>query len=243
MVSLGALRVTVAGPVIEATALLSHLQTFTPTDSSPGPYPLQASGPQRVEPETPRPALASTSVAASSSSARVEPEPPHTPVRGSLRLSAAPTASPAPSSTSSGPAVQDHLLASAHASLSRSSVEAAFPPCPPAWLARASALSDTENLSARGRIERAWRAGLWAREVLRGNFPTPSASQRLALASRVYVVLGGGGARPGVYRSYRDVARAIGPLSSSQAVFHGFPSDTEAEIYCRGADQPWPAEH
>ena len=63
---------------------------------------------------------------------------------------------------------------------------------------------------------------------------------RLDLPSRVYPVLGGPQARPALFRSYRDLARTFGPLGSHQAVFHGFPSETEAEIYAIAAQVPWP---
>lgn len=219
-------------------------------------YTLQASGPSsRVEPEPPLSRQASSSLPASGPLAgvepespprartqvtgignqvprlhRVEPESPHTPLR--LRAS--------PSTTPSGPAVQDHLQASAGSTPLRSEVEAHFPSCPDYLHHRARLLSGSTNISAEARIERAWRAGCWAGEVLRGNFPTPSASVRLDLPSRVYPVLGGPQARPALFRSYRDLARTFGPLGSHQAVFHGFPSETEAEIYAIAAQVPWP---
>ena len=47
---------------------------------------------------------------------------------------------------------------------------------------------------------------------------------------------------PGVYRAFRDLTRDLGPIARSSAVFHGFPSDTEGEAYCRAAGVPWPPE-
>ena len=324
VVTLGGLRVTVTGPVAEATALLAHLQAFRPSASSALPHgeaALQSPVPepqarsevpqssfvqpasQRVEPESPRlhlrasrvepesPRLQSLSVAtpqrpvpiqspalqvplqasATGSPARLQVEasfgtpshPYQTPASSQVAasqvpLQAAATGSPtrsqvevsasAPSAryqappSFQSPAVQVPLQASATASPSRSQVEAAFPACPGDLLQRASALSGAANLSARDRIERAWRAGLWAREVLQGNFATPSSSVRLSLASRVYIVLGGAGTSPGVYRAFRDLTRDLGPIARSSAVFHGFPSDTEGEAYCRAAGVPWPPE-
>ena len=249
VVNLGGLRVTVSGPVPEATALLAHLQTFQPTSASaayPAEDPVQASEPRpQVRSEASQASSAQPArlqLRASVLPQRVEPESP--------RLQSSPTGVPVsdrepsaqPSASSQSPAAQVPLQASATFAPTRSEVEAAFPACPADLLLQASALSGAANISASERIRRAWRAGLWAREVLQGNFPTPSASARLSLPSRVYVVLGGGTASPGVYRAFRDLTRALGPIAQSTAVFHGFPSDTEGVAYCRGAGLPWPPE-
>ena len=210
------------------------------------PHPEVSRLPQRVEPESPRAEV-------SRLPQRVEPESPlaevpRLPYRsgGQVQYGSAASAlaaarpEEATLPASSGPAVQDPLQASAPVSTLRSETEAAFPACPGHFLSRARALGASAAGPPESRILRAWRAGCWAREVLRGNYPTPSASVRLDIPSRVYPVLGGPGVQPAVYRAYRDVARVLGPLSSSRGVFHGFPSETEAEVYVVAAGLQWP---
>ena len=255
VVRLGNLEVTIVGPVCEASALLQHLQDFVPSaapavqEAEPGARPLAF--PSRAsellvgaEPESPQPVLPD----------RSEPESPHLhfaprplnrpqdkpPHSATASVPQGVSRAEVRASSSSGPAVQDPLLASAPPGSSRSVTEAGFPECPAYFLSRARSLGACSTGPPESRILRAWRAGCWAREVLQGNFPTPSASARLDIPSRVYPVLGGPGVQPAFYRAYRDVARALGPLSSSGAVFHGFPSETEAEVYVVAAGLQWP---
>ncbi|CAE7234094.1 RPS24B [Symbiodinium sp. KB8] len=64
-----------------------------------------------------------------------------------------------------------------------------------------------------------------------GQYATPLPSENLRLASRFYVVVGGGDAQPALYRTFREFNAAVGPLASSQSVSHGFPSELEAKVY------------
>ena len=86
---------------------------------------------------------------------------------------------------------------------------------------------------------RAWRAGHWARLVLQGQYATPLPSENLRLASRFYVVVGGGDLRPALYRGFREYNSAVGLLASSPSVSHGFPSELEARVYVDAAGLAW----
>ena len=212
----GSLQVTVQGPLSEATALLQHLQLWDPSQAS------------------------------SSSSSRQGASPLPVDQRPSASLVPQATSPPAPSASSSRgfsaavPVTQDHLPAPvATAPATRQEAELRFPPCPAAWLDRAVNLGES-NLSPVRRIERAWRAGQWARLVLLGNYASPLPSENLRLASRYYPVLGGGGAQPCLYTSFRACQAVLGPISGSSAVFHGFPSELEAKVYVDAAGLAWP---
>ena len=184
---------------------------------------LQAFRPQRaeVEPETPSPVSQ-------------RPLPP------SRTLSSPGTASSSAYSASV-PASQVPLPASGpELPRTRTDLARQFPPCPASVLRRATALQGGANISAQDRILRAWTAGLWAREVLDGHVGTPVPSERISLPSRVYCVLGGGSARPAVYRTFRDYSAALGPLHLSASVSHGFPSEAEAQTYTEAAGLSWP---
>ena len=147
-------------------------------------------------------------------------------------------------STATVPVAQDHLQGDRHratGSSTRQELAASLPPCPSVWLDRAPALSALANLSGRERICRAWRAGAWANLVLQGVIGTPAASQQLNIPSRYYVVLGGQGLQPAVFRTFKEYSACVGPLERSTAVSHAFPSELEAQVYCAGAQVQWPA--
>ena len=212
----GPLQVTVQGPLREATSLLQHLQLWDPSQASPPVSLHQSNSPPPAE-QTP---------AASSVPRAASPLVPST--SSSSGLSAA------------VPVTQDHLPASVpSASATRQEAELRFPPCPAAWLDRASSLGES-NLTPARRLERAWRAGQWARLVLAGHYASPLPSENLRLASRYYPVLGGGGAQPCLYTSFRACQAVLGPISGSSAVFHGFPSELEAKVYVDAAGLAWP---
>ena len=175
--------------------------------------------------------------------AEVEPETPSPAAQLPLPSGrAVPTPRPASASASSSvPASQVPLQAFVpELPRTRAELSRQFPQCPASILQRASSLTGAASLSATDRILRAWAAGLWARQVLHGHVGTPLPSERLSLPSRVYCVLGGGGARPAVYRTFRDYSATLGPLNQSASVSHGFPSETEAQTYTEAAGLEWP---
>ena len=77
----------------------------------------------------------------------------------------------------------------------RDSVESSFAPCPEHLLREASRLGGLPDLQ-RFRVERAWRAGLWAGATIQGRVPSPP----LDVRPRIYVILRGGiGRRPAAF--------------------------------------------
>ena len=67
-------------------------------------------------------------------------------------------------------------------------IEASFPVCPQRFLDSASSLG-RGLVDRRQRVERAWKAGNWARAVLRGRAGSPNRTPQLSLQPRIYVVL------------------------------------------------------
>ena len=45
---------------------------------------------------------------------------------------------------------------------------------------------------------------------------------------------------PCLYTSFRSCQAALGPISQSPAVLHGFPSEPEAKVYVDAAGLVWP---
>ena len=107
-------------------------------------------------------------------------------------------------------------------------------PALPGWvLDLCTSLQDC-SLTKRERAERAWESGSWARFVLEGRVGTPRPSKPIELPNKVYVVLKAPGYSCPLFcesaASYRAVVKEFqGTLS------HGFPSKTEAGIYCGAA--------
>ena len=212
--TVGQLEVTVRGPLPDATRLLQHLQLF---ESGPSPA---GSAPEHQLPVVP--------AASAVGSPGCVPSQPAANRQESL------------ASSSSAPAVQVHLQGPAPPlpTGGKRDTECLFPDCPTSWVDRASSLGSA-NLSPRSRVLRAWRAGQWARRVLQGQYATPLPSENLRLASRFYVVVGGGDLQPALYKSFRDFNAAVGPLASSPSVSHGFPSELEARVYVDAAGLAW----
>ena len=247
VVEIGGCSVAVEGPLDSALPLLEYLRAYQPGVSSGYPSGLDPN--PRTPSRSPNPLQGPASIGFS----------PQLPVRASSTRFTAPSAAasspPSPClsaplassarapSCSTGPAVQDPLpgdLPIQGDFPTRSSLEASLPACPADWLAKGTALTAAGTLSGKERVRRAWRAGAWARLVLEGSVGIPSASQPLAIPSRYYVVLGGEGHEPCLYRSYRDFSQAVGPLPGSTAVCHGFPSELEAKAYTCAAGLVWP---
>lgn len=163
--------------------------------------------------ENPLPVVPSS--AASDSSYTVVTEPP-----------VAPATTPAPKAAAAAPPAQLET---------RDQILASFAECPAALLQGHQKLSGS-RLSGIERLQRAWRAGQWARAVADKRVPTPNRSAPLEIKSRYYSVLAAPGLdTPTVYNSAGSYWAAIGELSASPSISHAFPSQTEARVYLAGA--------
>ena len=226
-----------SGPLHGVVPLLEHLQAFAgaqPSDSSGVPYaphsPLLGRGPSPSSP---------------AAATQPDPLPARTPPRFPSASSSRTLGRPEVASSSTVPVAQDPLPGDrprASSSSTRQELASNLAACPAVWLDRAPSLSATANLNGRERILRAWKAGAWARLVLQGVVGAPAASPQLNIPSRYYVVLGGPGVQPALYRSFKEYSAALGPLEQSAAVSHAFPSELEAQVYCAGALVPWPLQ-
>ena len=262
----GRLLVSVQGPPLEAAELLIYLQGFEPsalaTAATASPSrPVSASVPVTQDPLLgSRPSSSSGYPSAGSREHRVASSnlTPSTPCRGEVQPATRPplgfspsppsgslsaphspvpaAAAPASSVSSPVPVTQDPLLARGPPlPRSRVEVESTFPVCPEELICLSGS-----NLSPRARIQRAWKAGCWAREKLSGRSVAVGPSAALSLPSRVYPVVGGGSTEVVLYRSFRAYKAALGPLEGSPSVSHGFPSEAEARTYCVAAGVGWP---
>ena len=115
-----------------------------------------------------------------------------------------------------------------------------IPPLPGWVLDLCTALQDC-SLTKRERADRAWESGTWARFVLEGKISVPRPSKPIELPNKIYVVLRAPGYSCPLFcesaATYRAVVREFkGTLS------HGFPSRTEARIYCGAAGFTWPEQ-
>jgi len=117
----------------------------------------------------------------------------------------------------------------------RDQIAATFPSCPAAWLQGWQKLTGS-RLTGEERLQRAWRAGQWAKAVADGRVPTPNRSVPLDIKSRYYSVLSAPGlGSPTVFNSAGSYWSAVGELSTSPSISHAFPSQTEARVYLAGA--------
>ena len=119
----------------------------------------------------------------------------------------------------------------------RASIEASFPTCPPHLCLLGSSLSSTTSgWSPEQRVQRAWKAGNWARATKEGRVQSPNRTPTIDLGNRYYAVIRGPSIRsPRVYQSSRELFGAVGSLEGSNTICHGFPSKTETQIYLAGA--------
>ena len=124
----------------------------------------------------------------------------------------------------------------------RHGVEQSFPVCPDPLLDLARRLLDTSGrLSPEDRIKRAWVAGNWAGATKRGEVATPNRTPTIDLPNRLYVAIKGPGFdSPRIFSTSRAFFAAVGDLSESGAICHGFPSETEVRAYLAGAREAFP---
>ena len=115
------------------------------------------------------------------------------------------------------------------------------PPELPAFVADSARFLAACNLSPRGRIDRAWRAGLSARRVLSGQADYTDKTPWISVRNRVYCVLRTRAVKePVVLKTFAEYRAVPGVLESRESVSHAFPSEYEARAYFAGAGLPYP---
>eukprot|EP00435_Cladocopium_sp_Y103_P029245 s568_g7.t1 len=109
--------------------------------------------------------------------------------------------------------------------------------CPEQYLALAAKLSAASSHSPIERVQRAWRAGLYARAALAGDLSERSvAVVELDLPSTYFVVLQGRGVtETKVLRNRKEFLDLSKAQSGPPFVGHGFPSETETRVFIAGA--------
>lgn len=112
-------------------------------------------------------------------------------------------------------------------------IEETFPDLPEHIRRLASSLPLRScRLPPEDRLDRAWKAGCWAKAVLDGRARVPQKTPKIDLANKVYAVIRGPGIlRPRLYKSLSSFSAAVGELQGSATICHGFPSRTEAAVY------------
>ena len=115
-----------------------------------------------------------------------------------------------------------------------------IPPLPGWALDLCPSLHDC-SLTRRERAERAWESGTWARFALESRIGVPRPSKPIELPNKIYVVLRAPGYSCPLFcesaATYRAVVREF-----KGTISHGFPSKTEARIYCGAAGFSWPEQ-
>ena len=97
------------------------------------------------------------------------------------------------------------------------------------------------NLSFQQRAQRAWECGYWARYVLEERVRRPRPSQPIDLSNSIYVVLRAPGlAQPVICTKASDYRFLLQDFQQN-SLSHGFPSQSEARVYCLGAGIDYPS--
>ena len=114
-----------------------------------------------------------------------------------------------------------------------------------AFAEQARGLSASSDWTTRGRAARALLAGVHAAKKLSGNIAAVPRTLPFPLSNRFYVCLRCDKFPEGfvtesfkVYKATCFNSRGSAPESGS--VSHGFPSKTEAILFCQGAGREWP---
>lgn len=122
----------------------------------------------------------------------------------------------------------------------REEIERTFETCPDYLYTLGNRLAGSAWSSA-GRIERAWKAGQWAKAVIAGRAQSPNRTPQIDLRPRYYVILKSDRVpEPVCYQSSGSYWRVIGSLQGSTSVSHSWPSEAEARTYCSGAGVSFP---
>ena len=79
-------------------------------------------------------------------------------------------------------------------------------------------------------------AGQWAKAVSEGRIQTPSKSAQIDLRPRFYAIVRAPNLSGStICKSAASYWRIIEELAESTSISHGFPSETEAQVYFAGA--------
>ena len=97
------------------------------------------------------------------------------------------------------------------------------------------------TFTARQRASRAWEIGYWARFVLDQRLEKPRPSRPIDLANACYVVLKAEGyTTPILCLRAADYRSIVGDFRQG-TLSHGFPSQSEARVYCAAAGVSYPS--
>ena len=120
----------------------------------------------------------------------------------------------------------------------RASIEAGFPDLPAHLRLLSSSLGQqSSRLSATERLDRAWKAGCWAKAKLQGRVQSPNRTPTIDLGNRAYAIIRGPGVTvPKIVNSSAELFATVGELSGTDTICHGFPSKTEARVYIAAVD-------
>ena len=126
----------------------------------------------------------------------------------------------------------------------RASIEASFPRLPAHLRLLSSSLGNqSSRLSAEERLERAWKAGCWAKAKLQNRVQSPNRTPVIDLGNRACAVIRGPGVHsPRILNSSAELFATVGELSGSDTICHGFPSKTEARVYIAATEDGEVAE-
>ena len=161
----------------------------------------------------------------------------HGPVRSSVEFVRQLTGSAVSAAEVSGQ--DDHSQASSCVGPGQT-IEDSFPDCPRTVLLLGQRLSPSSELSAEGRIRRAWKAGCWAKAVKEGRIPTPNQTPAIELSNRFYVVVQSDLCEcPKVFNNARSYFRSV-DFGRRLSISHAFPSESEARAYLVAAGETFP---
>ena len=97
-------------------------------------------------------------------------------------------------------------------------------------------------LSPRARAERAWESGWWARFALGGRIGKPRPSKPINLSNSCWIVLRAAGYQCPLLVTRASDYRSIVKNFDSPSISHGFPSQSEAKVFCLGAGVEYPQQ-
>ena len=110
-----------------------------------------------------------------------------------------------------------------------------FAPCPSYLFKDAGSLCGS-TLPGTDRVERAWRAGQWAKAVKDRRIGSPNRTPAIDLRPRYYAVLFAEGLEnPTIFQSAASYWKCIKSLEGSSSISQSFPSELEARIYLQAA--------